>query len=113
MPAFVIGIASVTKTILIKRPGREEESFTAEIRVRDMDEQDLLQEKLASGEITGVDHIKDDILCLGGFADSDGKEMEVTEDIKSELLQNPFVWMGLVRAWNEVQRGLPESTEKN
>ena len=111
--AFVIGLATVFKTVAIKRPGREEEEFTAEIRVRDLDEQDALHQKQQSGEAKGFDHVKEDVVSLDGFADKNGKPMEVTDEMKEKLLKDPYVLMGCVRAWNQVQQGMPELTAKN
>ncbi len=43
MAGFVIGVASVFKKVTVKRPGRDEEDFTAEIRIHDRDEQDAIK----------------------------------------------------------------------
>lgn len=113
MTAFVIGLPSVTKTITVKRPGRDEESFTAEIRVLDMDEQDALQEKIKAEKTDNVTSIKESILSLGGFSDAEGNDLKVNKEMHAKLLKDPYVWLGLVRAYNEVQRGIPEATAKN
>lgn len=111
--AYVVGLATVLKTVAIKRPGREEEEFTAEIRVRDIDEQEALQEKQKNGEIKGFEHVIDDVISLSGFADADGNDLKVTKEMKAKLIKDPYVLMGCVRAWNHVQQGVPEYTAKN
>lgn len=113
MAAYVIGIPSVTKTITVKRPGREEEEFTADIRVRDTDEQEALQEKQKKGEAKHFAHVREDVLDMSGFTDANGKEIKVTSEMIDKLIKDPYVLMGLVRAWNQVQQGMPELAAKN
>lgn len=136
MAAYVIGIPSVTKTIKVHRPGREEEEFFAEIRVRDLDEQDALQEKQkaqrekqslskgskedksAPAEIEGgnVDvnsHFREDLLSVSGLEDTKGKPVESTPELLDQMIKDPYAGLAIMRAWHEVQRGLPESTAKN
>lgn len=113
MAAFVIGVASVTKTITVKRPGREEEEFTAEIRIRDYDEQEALREQEEKGELKARSHFRDDLLSIGGLEDKDGKAVECTPELMDAMMKDPYASMGIMRAWHEVQRGLPESTAKN
>lgn len=111
--AFTVGIASVFTTVTTKRPGRPEEEFTAEIRVRDMDDQKELNEKQVSGEITGSDHVREDLLGITGLADFKGNDVEATAEIIDKIWKDPYAFMGIMQAWHRVQRGLPEETAKN
>lgn len=136
MAAYVVDIPSVTETITIKRPGREEEQFTADIRVRDTDEQEALQEKqekefkdkqarLEKARKAGKEpepeknktkpyaHVREDVLGLGGFVDKDGKELTMTAEMIEKQMKDPYVLMAVVRAWNRVQQGVQELTAKN
>lgn len=133
MAAYVIGIPSVTKTITIHKPGREEETLTADIRVRSVDEQEALNKKqnkefadrLAKekklreegkpvpAERNSNAHVREDILSLGGVADANGNDVTVTPELIDSIWQDPFVYMALIRAWGEVQRGVQEETAKN
>ena len=135
MAAYVVGIPSVTETIKLKRPGREEEQFTADIRVRDLDDQEALrkkqekefkawraEEEKARKEGREPDekkkpkdygHVREDVLSLGGFVDSEGKDLTMTKAMIDKQMKDPFVLMALVRTWNRVQQGLPELTAKN
>ena len=135
MAAYVVDIPSVTETIRFKRPGREEEEFTAEIRVRDTDEQEALQKKQEKSFKTWREeeekarkegrepdekkkpeqyaHVREDVLALGGFVDKDGKELTMTAQMIKKQMKDPFVLMAVTRAWNRVQQGLPELTAKN
>lgn len=134
MAAYVVDIPSVTETIKLKRPGREEEQFTADIRVRDTDEQAALskkqekafkawraEEEAARKEGREPDekkkpkpyaHVREDVLGLGGFV-KDGKELTMTKAMIDKQMKDPFVLMALVRAWNRVQQGVQELTAKN
>lgn len=111
--AFTIGIAAVSATVTIQRPGREEEQFTAEIRVRDMDEQKALREKQQNGEVTDNDHVREDLLGITGLADANGNEVDGTPEIVEKIWRDPYAFMGIMRAWHRVQQGLPEETVKN
>lgn len=133
MAAYVIGVPSVTKTITIHKPGREEEKLTAEIRVRSVDEQEAFQkkqnkefedrlakEKKLRAESKPVPvaknsnaHVREDILRMGGIADANGNDVTVTPELIDSIWQDPFVYMALIRAWGEVQRGVQEETAKN
>jgi len=113
MANFVIGIPSVTKTIKINRPGREEEQFTAEIRVRSLEEQDKLVEKEKKNQLKGNKHVRDDILSVSGIDDTEGKPLESSKELIDALFNDTYASKGLFRAWNEVQRGLPELEAKN
>ncbi|MFI0472970.1 hypothetical protein ACGLWX_09675 [Halomonas sp. HMF6819] len=111
--AFTVGVASVFSTVIVNRPGREEEQFTAEIRVRDMDEQKALHEKQQSGEVTGNDHVREDLLAITGLADAKGNDVEATPETIDKIWKDPYAFMGIMRAWHRVQQGLPEETAKN
>lgn len=115
MSRFVVGIPSVTKTIKIKRPGREEEQFTADIRVRDLDDQDELEKKRVAGELKGHAHMREDVLAIGGCATGAGDDVSSSDDatLIDSMFKDPYARMGLMRAWHEVQSGLPEAVEKN
>lgn len=133
MAAYVIGVPSVTKTITIRKPGREEETLTADIRVRSIDEQEALQKKqqkefkdrLAKheklrkeGKEVPVEkdnnnHVREDILGMGGIADPNGNDVTVTPELIDSVWQDPFAYTALIKAWREVQHGVQESTAKN
>lgn len=135
MAQYVVDVPSVTETIKLKRPGREEEQFTADIRVRDTDEQDALskkqekafkawraEEEAARKEGREPDekkkpkpyaHVREDVLELGGFVDKDKKELTMTKAMIDKQMKDPYVLMALVRAWNRVQQGVQELTAKN
>jgi len=135
MAAYVIGVPSVTKTLTIHKPGREEETLTAEIRVRSVDEQEALNKKqtkefedrLAKEKKLREEgkpvppaknsnaHVREDILSIGGALDANGNEItaNATPELIDSVWQDPFVYMALIRAWGEVQRGVQEETAKN
>lgn len=132
--AYVVGVPSVTKTITIHKPGREPETLTADIRVRNTDEQEALQEKqqkafkdrqekeakarkegkeLKAEKIDSNAHVREDLLAMGGLIDDKGKEVAATPEMIDTLWKDPFVYVALIRAWGEVQRGVQESIAKN
>lgn len=133
MAAYVIGVPSVTKTITIHKPGREEETLTVDIRVRSIDEQEALQKKqnkeisdrmakeanlrkegkVAPPEKNSNAHVREDILGMSGIADANGNDVTVTPELIDAVWQDPFAYIAIVRAWGEVQRGVQESTAKN
>ncbi|WP_157958601.1 hypothetical protein [Salinicola sp. CPA57] len=113
MANYVVGIASVTKTIKIHRPGREEEQFTAEIRIRDTDDQDKLLAKQKANRLKGNDHLREDVLSVGGLDDKEGKPLESSKALIDALFKDPYARGPLTLAWNEVQRGVPEEAAKN
>lgn len=135
MAAYVVGIPSVTKKITVNRPGREEEEFFAEIRVRDRDEQEALrakekkeikekqkrQEKArkegkeVEEDDTGLSdsQFREDLLSVSGLEDTKGNTVESTPDLLDKMIKDPYAGLAIMRAWHEVQRGLPESTAKN
>lgn len=135
MAAYVVGVASVTKTITVNRPGREEETFTAELRVRDIEEQEALEaqerkknqeweeeERKAREEGREPDYklkpkafwfVREDVLALGGFVDTKGNDVEMTAAKIKKQLNDQYVLKALYRAWNHVQQGVSEYTAKN
>lgn len=113
MANYVVGIPSVTKTIKIRRPGRDEEQFTADIRIRDTDDQDKLVAKQEKGTLKGNNHIRDDVLSVAGLDDAEGKALESSKALIDALFKDPYARIALTRAWNEVQRGIPEAEAKN
>ncbi|RUR51528.1 hypothetical protein [Vreelandella populi] len=113
MSAFVVGIASVFKTVTVRRPGREEEEFIAEIRVHDRDEQDAIQERQKNDEITATEQIRSDLLSITGLQDKDGNSVEATPELMEKMYKCPYAGNGIMRAWYQVQNGLPEETAKN
>jgi hypothetical protein len=133
MAAYVIGVPSVTKTLTIHKPGREEETLMVDIRVRSLEEQEALQEKqnkafaakLAKekklreegkpvpAEKNTNAHIREDILGMSGIADPNGNDVTVTPELIDSIWQDPFAYTAIIKAWGEVQRGVQESTAKN
>lgn len=113
MAAFKLGIPAVTKTITLHRPGLEPEEFTAEIRVRPIDEQDKIEEKRRTGKLKGSKHIREDLLSLGGIVDAEDKPTESNKALIDSVFNDPYAHVALCRAWGEVQRGVSEHTAKN
>lgn len=113
MAGYVVGVPSVVKLIKVKRPGRELEEFSAEIRVHDMDEQDAIYEKQMKGELSDNSLVREDVLSMWGFEDAKGNEVEADEALTEKIFKDPFALMALVRAWTQVQQGVQEATEKN
>lgn len=115
MTAFKVGVPSVVKTIKTRRPGMEEETFTADIRIRDTDEQEALNKLEQEGELTGHAHVREDVLSIGGFEDAKGKIVDSTDDARviDAMFKDPYALAGLIRGWQLVQSGMPEYVEKN
>lgn len=113
MASFKIGVAAVTKTISIHRPGFEPEEFTAEIRVRSIDEQEEIEKKRREGEIKDLKHIRGDILSVSDIVDAKDKPVESSETLIDSVFNDPYAHLALCRAWGEVQRGVQEETAKN
>ncbi|SDF72820.1 hypothetical protein SAMN05216571_101414 [Onishia taeanensis] len=111
--SFKIGVASVTKTIDIHRPGMEPEQFTAEIRVRSLDDQEALDKKLKAAETHNTKHVREDLLALGGIVGADDKPAESSKELLDAVYKDPYAHVALCKAWGEVQRGVSEHVAKN
>lgn len=111
--AFKIGIPSVIKTITVQRPGLDVEEFTAKIRVLDLDEQEALDEERQAGNLTGNEHVRRDLLELGGIEDANGASQSSDPELIDRVFKDPYAHIALCRAWGEVQRGVSEHTAKN
>ncbi|WP_353979391.1 hypothetical protein [Salinicola endophyticus] len=115
MARFVLGTPSVTKTIKIQKPGHDAQEFTAEIRLRSRDDQDAL-EKARNAKPKNFDQIavvREDVLSVSGIDDANGKELESTPELIDAVFQDSYALNRLMRAWSEVQLGLPEAEAKN
>lgn len=115
MAKFVLGTPSVTKTIKIRKPGYEEQQFTAEIRLRSRDEQDKLekQRKSKAEKFDQIKVVREDVLSIGGVEDANGKDVESSPEMIDAVFQDSFAVNQLMRAWSQVQIGLPEEEAKN
>lgn len=113
MAAFKLGIPSVTKTITLHRPGLEPEEFTAEIRVRSVEEQDELDKQRQAGQLKDSKHVRADVLAVHGVVDANDKEAASSAELIDAVFNDPYALVAISVAWGEVQRGVSELTAKN
>lgn len=113
MAKFVVGVASVQKTVKVRRPGREPEEFTAEIHVQDLDEQKEFEKKAKKENFDLFKEVRKDVLAITGLDDANGQPLESSATVIDQVMKDPWAYKGIIDAWREVRQGIPEAEAKN